>query len=732
MATQKETINVKMDRDARNGGGGMMRLETASHAVQSVGKEYIAAQSPQSSVVDLVRNLPSMNVATENTSGVTGSATGSAEIRGLTDSDMTIMVNGGPVAGFGYVNEAIDSEDMEAVNVTPGSSSIDLPVTSSAAGVMNVVTHTPSHKFGGMVDFSYGSNNLSREFIRLESGDILNSGVRSYISFSNTHARSWMGAGINERKNVDIGIQKDFDNGSNIKLFASYDRTDAMMSNYPTADEFYEYKHTGNGYGRSASFDPSNNDYWRNNTTHWNEFTMSAPMHFVATRRISFDFKPYLNAATGSTSDGAGTADYTGEYFAGNGASVSGGQPLTYFFNQNNMLQIGAVASVTAKLSRHNHLTFGYWYEHNDQTYSMPLSVTDGNGASPSVSDKSAQLFYASGQPVSYGMLHSGYELNALFIEDTEKYFRDRLIVSAGLKYAMIDYWAKNTYYDETGKSYFNLGRNSNVPMPHFSVSYRFNPHHQIYINAEGDFRQPAPQSLYVASNVNQLPKNQYSIKEELGYRYNDKHIIVDLSFFNYNITDRLLNVYEGAGQTATINGGNQTSRGFDLMVGARPIHGFSPYASIEYLNATMDSNIPLDGSYMPTKGHNAVMAPHVLANFGLTYTYKGFFSNFGLHYASSQSTSLAGDERMPGYVSDTLALGYHFHSYSFMQTPTFRLNFTNLTGSIVRTGTTGVTTNANSVRLMNGMMSDPDYNSPNTYIVEPRFSMTGSISTSF
>ncbi|MDT8873081.1 Plug domain-containing protein [Komagataeibacter rhaeticus] len=97
MATQKETINVKMDRDARNGGG-MMRLETASHAVQSVGKEYIAAQSPQSSVVDLVRNLPSMNVATENTSGVTGSATGSAEIRGLTDSDMTIMVNGGPVS----------------------------------------------------------------------------------------------------------------------------------------------------------------------------------------------------------------------------------------------------------------------------------------------------------------------------------------------------------------------------------------------------------------------------------------------------------------------------------------------------------------------------------------------------------------------------------------------------------------------------------------------------------
>ncbi|WP_242401171.1 TonB-dependent receptor domain-containing protein [Acetobacter okinawensis] len=136
------------------------------------------------------------------------------------------------------------------------------------------------------------------------------------------------------------------------------------------------------------------------------------------------------------------------------------------------------------------------------------------------------------------------------------------------------------------------------------------------------------------------MPKNQYSIKEELGYRYHDKYVMLDLSLFNYNITNRLMSTYLGGGVFGTANAGNQTVRGFDLMVAARPIHHFSPYASFEYLHATLDSNVPYGGSYLRTKGYEAPMAPKVMANFGLSYDDTHFFGNFALHYASSQSVT--------------------------------------------------------------------------------------------
>ncbi len=58
LAHGEEEISVASRRQALNGGGGMMRQETAPHAVQTVTKAYIAMRSPTSTALDLVKNLP--------------------------------------------------------------------------------------------------------------------------------------------------------------------------------------------------------------------------------------------------------------------------------------------------------------------------------------------------------------------------------------------------------------------------------------------------------------------------------------------------------------------------------------------------------------------------------------------------------------------------------------------------------------------------------------------------
>ncbi|MBS1051063.1 TonB-dependent receptor domain-containing protein [Gluconobacter japonicus] len=721
-STGDEHVTVSTSRLARSRGGGMMRVETAPYAIQTITKAFIEAKSPTSTALDLIKNLPSVNVSTPDTSGMQG---GRIQSRSLTDADMALMVDGAPAASASYLAEDIDSENLDSVSMMPGSSPIDLPATSAAAGVMNEISHDPSHQFGGLVDFSYGTNNLSREFIRVESGDIAKTGLRSYLSFSNTHARSWMGAGINQRRHLDFGIRKDWENGSYAKLFMSWNYEDFVIDNYPTAAQFHQYKETGTGYGRKAEFDSIGNDYWKNNIDHWNQLFLSAPIHVVLTDKLQFDLRPYYNWGQGWDGSSGGFATGTTNYKSGE--TIASGTPLTSYFQENGALDVGATAKLGYDIDKHNHLDFGYWYENQDYTQHFPTSVTKADGSNPSPNDSTYQVY--SGSSRSYPGNTTGYEIHSLFLQETAKYFHDRLLVNAGFKYVMSNVW----YRTYPGNK--QMGQNLTAPLPHLSISYHFNEHHQVYVNAEGDFRQPSASALGNTTYTGTLPKNQYSIKEELGYRYNDKYVIADLDLFNYNITNRLLSTYLGNNQSGVVNAGNQTARGFDVMISTQPIYGFSPYVSFEYLNARMDTNIAASDALgnltaFRTKGTQAPLSPHVMANFGLTYAHEGFFANATVHYTGPQSVSIAGDQRIPGYVTNTLSLGYHFKPVWYAKSPTIRLNFTNLTGSIVRTGVVGVATNTSAVRLMNGNLSKTG--SGAQFYVEPRFSMTGTISTAF
>ena len=69
------------------------------------------------------------------------------------------------------------------------------------------------------------------------------------------------------------------------------------------------------------------------------------------------------------------------------------------------------------------------------------------------------------------------------------------------------------------------------------------------------------------------------------------------------------------------------------------------------------------------------------MANSGLTYDNRHFFANATMHYTGPQSAILVGNERISGYVTDTISPGYRFSPFLVARSPPFRLNFANLTG---------------------------------------------------
>ncbi|WP_373318250.1 TonB-dependent receptor [Ameyamaea chiangmaiensis] len=701
---QPEAISVTTSRRALNGGGGMMRIETAPRATQTVDKQYIEMRSPTSNALDLIQTLPSVNVSQPDAYGMEG---GQIQTRGLTDLDMGLMLDGAPAAAAKYLSENIDSENLEEVSLTPGSAATSLPVMSAAAGVMQETSHTPDRVAGGMVDFSYGTNNLSREFIRLESGEIGASGVRGFVSFSNTHTRSWMGSGINDRKHIDFGLQKDWANGSFAKVFISWNNENFVIDNYPTESAFLLYKHTGQGYGRSD--DPANANYWKNNNDHWNQVFLTAPIHIALPARLSVDLQPYFSYGTGydaSPLDPVTASDGTTRNLIG-------------YFNQIGTRQVGVTTRLNWQPDAHNTVSAGYWYENTYTLQGYPQSYALPGGGAPNPLNPAFSYDLGDRQD-------AGYEIHALFVEDTAKYLRDRLTIHAGFKFVMSNTWNRDYYGRQSA--------NRTEPLPQLQIGYQINDQNQVYLNVEGDYRQPSQVDLGWLYTDVPIPKNQYSIKEELGWRYHNAWFMIDASFFNYNVTNRIVDQYVGMNNYSPFSIGNQQMRGFDFMIAGRSIHGVSPYASVEYLHATQDSNVfdPYQNVMLRSAGTQAIMAPHVMANFGLSYVWKGFFSNASVHYTGPQSVSVAGDQRMPGYVTDTLSLGYHFAPIGFMKAPTFKLNFTNLTGAIVRTGAMGAIYSRNDTSTVWSGSQPSATGYGNAFMVTPRFTMMGTVSTTF
>ena len=176
----------------------------------------------------------------------------------------------------------------------------------------------------------------------------------------------------------------------------------------------------------------------------------------------------------------------------------------------------------------------------------------------PQTVEQQRRLFNPTDRPLQqpYAAFSAGEFFTIAIVNLVARYLGGRLKISPGFKYAM-----SNQFYQVNAG---HVGANVTAPLPHLSISYQITPHDQVYVNAEGDYRQPSPGDTGNTVFGNKLPQNQYSISEQLGYRHAGSTLIVDVSAFNDNIVHRLLSRYIGSNLYSIIQAGSQTMRGID------------------------------------------------------------------------------------------------------------------------------------------------------------------------
>ncbi|MBE7212788.1 MAG: TonB-dependent receptor, partial [Gluconacetobacter diazotrophicus] len=204
------------------------------------------------------------------------------------------------------------------------------------------------------------------------------------------------------------------------------------------------------------------------------------------------------------------------------------------------------------------------------------------------------------------------------------------------------------------------------------------------------------------------------------------------VTLFNYDFTNRQLatiTTVDGVPVGTTLNAGGQTSRGVDVEVGLRPWHHLSPYLSGEYLHATIDNDLPVDGDLLPTAGKTAVRSPSWQGAASLTWDDGRFFGVATVRYVGPQYASFTDDEKIADHTQGDLALGVRLPTVGVAQHPELRLNLVNITDENVLTGVAAPTPNA---RDTVGKYGTPIAGTPATYIIGGGFAALLSLSAAF
>ncbi|MFW7268050.1 TonB-dependent receptor [Gluconacetobacter sp. Hr-1-5] len=748
----RETITVQgHGADAtgvtgRASGGGLISHHTSSNTMMTVTRDFIAKQGLGTNPIGLVAMEPGVNVAPNDPFGVQGS---SITVRGLTTDEIGMLLDGMPTNDVGNMNsyapQYVASEDLQSINIQPSGGDITAPVFGSAGGLMSLTLRDPSHKRGGLADFTYGSFGTDREFMRVESGDVGSTGLRAYLSYYHIAGGQLAGAGRIVQHHVDFKVSKDWGKRSysSLTVTASYFITPYLIN--PTLANWNLHGISSGAY--SEKWYPNNSNYWKLHSTAFYPIFLSQRNHFALTDKMTADINPYFEYALGGNQGGL--------LLPGDGAVYIGNQPATANLSGLSIQDGKALVSSTAsqittrtgfssKLAYKtgvNNFYVGNFFEFSNEntTYGVTPVTSSGN---PAVQFGNHSLIYATygngvTAPIASQNATSYTTADGLSFGDQISLMNDRLKIDAGLKLLWFIRDVTNRQPGAQYKSSFSEMK----PMPYLGAVYQINANSSIYANASTNYRAPSNTSFIdtfspltgkITSAASSNPRSEYIISEEIGYRYHSSLGEASISAFNYNMTNHILSsqIYiNNSLVTEVVNVGGQTSRGIDIQAGLRPWHHLRPYASWEYLHATDDSNYFNGLDYLRTAGKTAVRSPKYTASFGLDYDDGHFFANVDIRYVASQYSTLMNDEALPKYVTANAGIGYRFRNYSFLESPIIKFNIVNMANNKYLGAVTSVTSNARTQVGINGHTIAGQ--SP-TYSIAAPLAVMGSISTGF
>jgi iron complex outermembrane receptor protein len=193
-AFAQSTGTTEMEKDAivvtgtRTKAVGGVEVPPTTKTREVLNSEFIQRQVPGQSINEVINQLPGVSFTNNDPFG---SAGGSLIIRGFDNSRIAETFDGMPLNDTGnyaiFSNQMLDSELIEQVNVSLGSTDVDSPTAAATGSTVNYRTRRPYETFNARIQGSYGwfnGGNYFRTFGVVDTGVFTPFGTRAFGSAS--------------------------------------------------------------------------------------------------------------------------------------------------------------------------------------------------------------------------------------------------------------------------------------------------------------------------------------------------------------------------------------------------------------------------------------------------------------------------------------------------------------------------------------------------------------------
>jgi iron complex outermembrane receptor protein len=695
-----------------------------SREVQTITAQEIEKAVAGSSPIKVVEKLPGVNFQSSDAFGAYEWST-RISIRGFNQNQLGFTLDGVPLGDMSYgnhnglhVSRAVISENLGSVVLAQGAGSLATASTSNLGGTLEFLTRDPSETFGVNVQGTYGSDNMYRGFIRLDTG-ALPFGGKLYVSYANQDSDKWKGYGEQKQQQANVKFVQPLGEAT---VTAFYDWSQRRENDYQDMS-----KEMINRLG--YSFDNISNNY-----ALANQIAQTALAHYLATggsgdpatcvsdpgdgtnvypSPIKCDDDAYYDAGglrnddlwylNGKTPMGENlkvSATYYGHKNRGQGSwfaplnpspnfgvpgATTSNSSMSFRTTEYNVDRKGLLGDAELTLGDHV-VRAGGWYEDNDfeqarRYYALDLAAPNRDALDFQSNPYKTRWHYA-----------FKTKTTQFFLEDAWKITPD-LKLNFGFKSLKVT--NKATFLDGYGPLVNSGGiesKDSFLPQAGFAwdvgpaqgeVFGGYAENMRAFVSAATAGPFSTTQAGFDAIRAKLKPETSKTF--ELGYRFHLADVQGQVAAYHVKFDNRLLATAVGAGVAGNpavlSNVGSVTTKGFEAAATWSITSDWTLFGSYAYNSSKYDDDV-FDGSgalVALTSGKTVVDTPKSIANLELSYGHDGWFGSLGGHYTAKRFYTYTNDQSVPSYLIADLTAGYRFDGEGWSKGLEVQVNVTNL-----------------------------------------------------
>lgn len=746
-------------------GTGQMLNEDAAKARSTVTRAATEKDRSTGNPYQALALLPGVNTFSYDATGLYG---GGLTVRGFNSDQMGFTINGVPVNDSGnfavYPQEYADQENLCTQSLNQGSPDADSPAAGATGGNVTITSCDPEDKRRVRVTQTLGQLNLTRSFLRYDSGRFLNNSAKVFVSYSHTEADKWKGEGQAKKDHIDAAFRWDINEDNKVLGSVLYNR--AINSNIynPSLAQLAQFGYYGDystkfpghitpvkgtAQNEGATGYLPNPAYYKLSNNPFENAIVSLSGSFKLATDTYLKVQPYLWYGYGNGGTQQTTLRENAFYDAATG-KVTGVKDLNGDGDTLDTIAVarasvtktfrpGVTTEVNTQLGNHN-LRVGFWFERARHGQTQPAVTVDNNGNPASVWLDSGNITRADGslyQGRDWYTVSTAYQA---YVMDNWSFMNDRGMLTLGVRTPHVT----RDFTGNANESFaynYKLKRDYDDVLPQAGLRFNLDKSQQVFVNVSKNFRAPpnyafanSTSSINVQADasgkvslITEL-KPETSIMTDIGYRYQSKALSLSATFFNSDFKNRQATAFDpNTNFSANINAGRVNVRGMEFEAGTGVFKGFSAYGSLTVQHSELKDNLvtgksgtaTTTGAELPTSGKTYVLTPHTLVGLSVQYEYGPFYGRLKVKRTGHQYATMTNDEKVPAYTVGDFDAGYKIGDIgNWASNVMIRLNVSNIGNTRYR-NPSGSQTNA---LPYNGSRTSTVF----YYLGAPRFTSVG------